>query len=335
MLRQLKGLARRSLPLIIAYKIYDNWRLKSKFATGAIETSHGSSHSSKTLEESVAYIQEQFQDYLNYGELTPSKLNNKRVLELGFGDNVGVGLLFIAAGATLMIGIDKFYSKRNIAQERDIYLALRETLNDVEKSRFDSAVELSNGINFDSTRINLLNGLTLEQATSKLLSQDQQFDLILSRAVLEEIYDPSGVLRAADQLLKPGGIMLHKVDLSDYGIFRDGGMHPLTFLTIPGFLYRRMSSDSGIPNRKLMGYYQETMKKLGYEVRVFVCSTIGAKTVLRWNEIVAKDSQRVANAAALIRQIRPKLCAEFKDLSDEELMTDGIFIAARKPVVED
>jgi hypothetical protein len=129
--------------------------------------------------------------------------------------------------------------------------------------------------------------------------------------------------------------MLHKVDLSDYGIFRDGGMHPLTFLTIPGFLYRRMSSDSGIPNRKLMGYYQETMKKLGYEVRVFVCSTIGAKTVLRWNEIVAKDSQRVANAAALIRQIRPKLCAEFKDLSDEELMTDGIFIAARKPVVED
>ena len=334
MLRQLKGLARRSLPLIIAYKIYDNWRLKSRFATGAIETSHGSSHSSKTLEESVAYIYEQFRDYLDYGELTSSELNHKTVLELGFGDNVGVGLLFIAAGAKSMMGIDKFYSTRNTAQERDIYLALRESLGDDERARFDRAVELSNGISFDVDRMNLLNGLTLEQATAQLLSQNRQFDLIISRAMLEEIYDPAKVLRAADQLLKPGGIMLHKIDLSDYGIFRDGGMHPLTFLTIPGFLYRRMSSDSGIPNRKLMGYYQQTMKNLGYEARFFICSTIGSKTPLQCNEVVGTDSQRARDALALVRQIRPKLCAEFKDLSDEELMTDGIFVVARKPVVE-
>jgi|KBSSwiStaDraftv2_1062776.scaffolds.fasta_scaffold175015_2 SAM-dependent methyltransferase len=334
MLHQLKAFARRSRPLIIAYKIYDNWRLKNRFAIGVIDTSHGSSHSSKTLDESVAYIQSQFQDYLNYGELTYSELDQKSVLELGFGDNIGVGLLFIAAGTKLMMGIDKFYSKRNVAQERNIYLALRETLGDVEKSRFDSAVDLSNGIIFNSSRINLLNGLTLEQATSKLLSQNIQFDLIISRAVLEEIYDPSGVLRASDRLLKPGGMMLHKIDLSDYGIFRDAGMHPLTFLTIPRFLYRKMSSDSGIPNRKLMGYYQETMKSLGYAARFFVCSTIGMETALQWNEIGVNDSQRVAIAAALIGQIRPRLCSEFKELSDEELMTDSIFIAAKKPAVE-
>jgi len=99
-------------------------------------------------------------------------------------------------------------------------------------------------------------------------------------------------------------------------------------------LYRRMSSDSGIPNRKLMGYYQQTMKNLGYEARFFICSTIGSKTSLQCNEVVGTDSQRARDALALVRQIRPKLCAEFKDLSDEELMTDGIFVVARKPVVE-
>lgn len=332
MLRQLKNVARRSLPLIVAYKIYDNWRLKSRFATGSIETSHGSSHVSKTLKESVAYIQEQFQDYLAYGEMTSADLLEKRVLELGFGDNVGVGLLFIAAGASSMFGIDKFYSKRDITREREIYLALRETLDGTEKARFDNAVELSDGITFNSNRIKPLNGLTLEQATARLFSDNHQFDLIVSRAVLEEIYDPEGVLRASDQLLRPGGMMLHKIDLSDYGIFRDAGMHPLTFLTIPRFLYEKMASDSGIPNRKMMGYYQQKFEEMGYATRIFVCSTVGSTAPVLWNETVEKESQRATIASSLIRQIRPKLHREFKDLLVEELMVDGIFIAARKPI---
>ncbi|MGI8731735.1 MAG: hypothetical protein ACR2LM_00335 [Pyrinomonadaceae bacterium] len=46
-----------------------------------------------------------------------------KVFELGFGDNVGVALKFIAAGATKVVCLDKFYSKRNLEQQRKIYLA--------------------------------------------------------------------------------------------------------------------------------------------------------------------------------------------------------------------
>ncbi|MEP6741286.1 MAG: hypothetical protein ABJB61_02215 [bacterium] len=94
--------------------------------------------------------------------------------------------------------------------------------------------------------------------------------------MIEEIYKPDGVFLAADKLLAPGGLMLHKIDLSDYGMFSDIGMHPLTFLPIPEGFYRLMASDSGLPNRKRVGYYRERMARLGYDAKFLVSGILGA-----------------------------------------------------------
>ena len=53
------------------------------------------------------------------------------------------------------------------------------------------------------------------------------------QTMFEEMYDPDAMFKATDKLLAPGGYILHKIDLSDYGIFSGGGLHPLTFLAIP------------------------------------------------------------------------------------------------------
>ncbi|MDQ6652920.1 MAG: hypothetical protein M3Y84_09260 [Acidobacteriota bacterium] len=66
----MKQLVRKSKTLLIAFKIYQNWRMKKQFASGKIETDHGSTHSRKSLGESLSYIDEQFVDYLDYGQLT-------------------------------------------------------------------------------------------------------------------------------------------------------------------------------------------------------------------------------------------------------------------------
>src|SRR5438034_693533 len=84
----MKRWARRSKSLIIVFKIWHNWLLRRRFASGLIETSHGSTLGRKNLDESVSYINEQFNDYLTYGQLTNQQLSGKRILELGFGDNV-------------------------------------------------------------------------------------------------------------------------------------------------------------------------------------------------------------------------------------------------------
>lgn len=323
--------ARRSKNLIIAFKIYQNWQMRRRFASGHIETSHGSSHSGKSLNESLDYIEEQFNDYLKYGQLQAEQLPGKRVLELGFGDNVGVALRFLAAGAAHVVCVDKFHSKRDVTREREIYAALRDRSSDDEKARFDEAIQIADDIKFNENKLSCINGLDLQAAAEKLFKQDEIFDLIISRAVFEEIYEPEGVLSAADKLLAPGGFMVHKIDLSDYGIFADSGMHPLTFLTIPGTIYRLMASDSGIPNRKLVGYYRDQMRELGYDAKFLVTSIVGHGSIVPHKELVELDDAYLSLALPAINDIRPRLAQEYRSMPDDELMVSGIFLVARKP----
>src|SRR5438132_5013951 len=141
----MKHWARKSKTLIIAFKIYHNWRLRRRFVSGRIETDHGSTHSGKSVDESISYIDEQFTDYLTYAQLTVEQLRGKRILELGFGDNVGGALRFLAAGAARAVCLDKFYSKRDLARERVIYAALRDKLSAEEKERLADAIDIYAG----------------------------------------------------------------------------------------------------------------------------------------------------------------------------------------------
>jgi SAM-dependent methyltransferase len=322
-----KKLARRSKTAIIIYKLVDNRRLRKRVASGDIETTHGSTHLNQSIANSLAYIEKQFSDYINYSGLSYYSLNGKRILELGPGDNLGVALKFIAAGAASVVCLDRFYSKRNAEHEREIYNALRERLSAEEQSRFDHAVKLTDKVEFNSERLQSVYGVSLEDFVDKLASE--KFDLILSCAVLEEIYDPDPVFAAMDRLLAPGGGLVHVIDLGDYGMFRSQGMHPLTFLTISESIYKRMASDSGLPNRKRLAYYVEKMKQLGYESKFFVTSMLPGG---RLEPAAEYAPGRFKHDSNLVAQIRSKLANDFKDLDEDQLLIDGVLLVATKPV---
>lgn len=305
--------------------------MRRRFGSGVIETEHGSTHQSKTLQESLDYIEAQFSDYLTYTGLGEAQLTGKIILELGFGDNVGVALMFVAAGAAKIVCVDKFYSRRDRDYERAIYVALREKLDVVQRERFDAAVDLTAGINFNPDKLRILNGMDLQRAATTLANETLAFDLIISRAVVEEMFDPKLVFSAADQLLKPDGVSVHKIDLSDYGIFSDAGMHPLTFLTIPDRVYRLMSTDSGIPNRKLIGYYRRVMSELGYAAKFFITGIVGLPPIVPHKERIQQDVDYAQDTLELIEQIRPQLKRPFREMTSEELMINGIFMVAQKP----
>ena len=72
----------------------------------------------------------------------------------------------------------------------------------------------------------------LTSRTHNELLNMEPFDFVVSRGAIQDIYEPDAALTAMDRILKPGGYQLHKIDLSDQGMFRDNGMNPLTFLTI-------------------------------------------------------------------------------------------------------
>jgi len=325
----MKRWARRSKSAIIVFKIWQNWRLRRRFASGSIETEHGSSLRRKTLQQSIDYIDEQFEDYLKYGQLSSQDLSGKRILELGFGDNVGVALRFLASGASQVVCIDKFYSDRHVSRERELYAALRDRMSAEERERLNNVVEIGADLKFNEDRLRRINGLDLAQGSGMLVERGEVFDVVISRAVIEEIYEPQQIFAVLDQLLAPNGLMLHKIDMTDYGIFSDGGMHPLTFLTIPSSVYKLMATDSGIPNRKLIGDYRRITRDLRHDSKFFITSLVGYGPLVPHKELHELDNESFQSAESKILEIRSKLLPPYRDLPNDELMISGVFLISR------
>jgi hypothetical protein len=327
-----RQLAKRSKYTIIIHKIYSNWLMKRQFGSGNIQSKHGSTHSRmRTPAESLNYINAQFDDYLCYSGISKDQLRGMRIFELGFGDNAGVALKFLAAGAAQAVCLDKFYSTRDSDQQRQIYRALRGTLSESERKGFDDAVNLENDIQFNPDRLKCVYGYDVEDAPD--LASSGPFDLVLSRAAVQDIYEPDEAFAAMNRLLASTGVMLHKIDLSDQGMFRDLGFNPLTFLTIPDSVYRLMAVDSGRPNRKLTNYYREKMNELNYDTKLLVTGLIGRGgrgDLVPVTEKVPLGTDDGKRAMALLADIRPSLAPHFRNLSDDDLIVDSIFIIARK-----
>lgn len=90
---------------------------------------------------------------------------------------MGVALKFIAAGATKVVCLDKFYSKRNLEQQRKIYLARRDTLDKESQIGFDTAIDLSTGVEINPEKIVCIYGTDVENAHE--LAELGSFDLVV------------------------------------------------------------------------------------------------------------------------------------------------------------
>lgn len=333
MLTTLKRRARRSKSVVVAYKIFDSWRRHRRHTRGDILDTSGSTHTGKPLEASVGRVFAQFDDYVAYGGLAPDWFEGRRVLEVGHGDNVGVALLFLAAGADSAVCLDRFYCPRDEAQQRQIYLGVRARLRtDEERRRFDDGIDLSGGVKTNPARVRELYGAGVED--SKELLEGGPFDLAVSNAVVQEIYDPAPTFEALDRLLKPGGLSIHKIDLGDYGVFSGAGMNPLTFLTISEPVYRLMAAGESLINRRTVDYYRGLMRRMGYDAKFYVTDVIGRarRGDLRGlRERPEAGVDYTEETLALVREIRPRLIERYRGLPDEDLLVAGTFMVARKP----
>jgi SAM-dependent methyltransferase len=325
----LKKIAGQSKTLIIVHRIFDNWRRRRAFKAGNTVNAYGSTHEFWSLEKSVDYIERVYREYLEFAGLGPEALRGKRILEVGPGDNFGVALKFLSAGAAKVVALDKFYSERNVEQQTRIYQKLRKQLSPDEARIFDECITLDRDIKLNPERLQYIYGHGIEEADQIL--EPGSFDLIVSRAVIHNVYDIERGFEAMDRLLAPGGYTLHKIDLSDENMFSSRGMHPLTFLTIPEGIYYLMASDSGKPNRKLLGDYREQLLKRGYETKILISTVLGVGALSPHKEQLEQDVDYGSPTLSLINEIRPQLAAPFRKRSDAELATTGIFLIGRKP----
>jgi SAM-dependent methyltransferase len=272
------------------------------------------------------YALEEFKDYLRDSGLTEEDFRGKNILELGPGENLGVALLFLNAGAHSVTCVDRFSSLHSSEKQLATYAALEKKIGLPLLGRF--VEEDSQGVHF-SPQIRYLKNVAGEHLGDHV--SPSSIDIVISRAVLEHVYDVATVLNSMDATLKPGGTMIHEIDFRDHGMFSSYGLHPLTFMTFRGMLWKRMSDQNGSPNRKLLGYFRSHLERLGYTGTYQQILTVGGPLDRAPAPLPATDDDIHETARTLVRQIRPALASPFRELSDLELSISGIFLTVRKP----
>ncbi len=285
------------------------------------------------LSEVPAYLRRintTFADYVKYGGLDASRLRGASVLEIGPGETLGVALRFLGSGAGQVTANDKFVPLQRSPFHAELYRALLAGLPADERQQAELAVSLDERVTFDPGHLQYIYGDGIEVAGARFPSG--QFDVIVSNAVLEEIYDSDQLLDTLDRLLKPGGRQVHVIDLGDYGMLSKHGFHPLEFLTVPDGVYRYMVESSGQPNRRPLAYYRERLTAQGYRTTIYRTWVLGEPQRLAEYRTELLPGRDYTDAhLQRIAAIRPRLLPRYRQLPDEELLTRSILVVAEKP----
>jgi SAM-dependent methyltransferase len=308
---------KRTVPLACAYYLITGWNRRRQLRRGMVSTKSGMRHAKLSIDESVNYIEGVWRDYLAWS--ARSALSG-RIIEIGPGDNFGVALLFLANGTSEVIAIDKFAPEREPSRQTAVYQALSQ--------RHDMA-GLFDGAPSEQAIRNLtyMPGMSAERYFG---NAPPPFDAVISRAVLEHLDDPLAALDAMWRGLRPGGLLLHRIDLRDHGMF--AGAHPLSFLTVAEWLYSAMTKEIGLPNRILLPAYRDFVGMRGWPGRIGITRLVGVPgdfPALAWEQL-PEEARRVSLAA--VKHIRPRLAAPFRHIDDRDLAVAGFVLTAEKPI---
>ena len=136
-------------------------------------------------------------------------------------------------------------------------------------------------------------------STSNL--EKNSVSLLVSFAVFEHVMDMKSVCKKIYDVLKPGGVAYHFIDMADHRSYReDGQFGPLTFLT----------EENGPSNINRLRKHEQIafQKEAGFEI-------------VRQQSVSAK----------LTPELRSALVPRFKGMSDEDVSTVKLHLVLRKP----
>jgi SAM-dependent methyltransferase len=145
------------------------------------------------------------------------------------------------------------------------------------------------------------------------------YDLIVSCAVMEHLYDPLAAIRAMAEALTPGGVMIHVIDCRDSGQFSDC-FHDLSFLRVPPLLYKPLTLASGLNRVRLSGYVK-TLASIGRQCNVLVARLSGVTGEIN-PEVPFESIQPswIRQSRDNLTSIKPRIANAFRDTQDRDLM---------------
>lgn len=288
---------------------------------GKLASDSGTTHSQLSIKDSLTYINTVVEDYKKYAGISHFYGVG---CELGPGDSSGVGLAILADGATKIDLADRFYSQRNAGRQAQVYQALA-SQNPQIAERLKTA-NLQDETTFP--------GITRHYGPhaageSFFQKRYETYDFIISRSVLEHTTDPLLTLESMYHALKPGGLLIHKVDLRDHAMFTPYH-HDLKFLEVPDIVYRAMTHHSGLPNRILIDQYRECASRLSSDCQFLVTQLAYAGPV---DPHVPFDQIPAIHLELAFRELskyKKNFATSFQKLEERDLIVAGFFLILGK-----
>lgn len=243
--------------------------------------------------------------YVNQLPHGPASLVGRRVLELGPGYSLGTAVLLACHGARVSVA-DRY----PVRWDPDYHpYFFHELLRELGRARADldpgPIIRLLRRGDFHPDSVTWCQGGAEELDRMGL---DGAFDLTLSNAVLEHVEDmPRSVANLA-RVTREGGFGIHQVDFRDHRDFE----RPLEFLTLDAEAFRAefVARNGECGNRVRHGRLAALLADNGLEMLEF------------HPNIFARPEY--------LRDVRPRLHADYAALSDEELrVVSGCFVWRR------
>jgi len=189
-------------------------------------------------------------------------VSGKNVLEIGTGRALGVptALWLCGAGRTVTVDLHRYlspalvsicnrYLSQNAHKVRELWAG---SLDD--KLFDDRTQQLQNfSGNLDSF-LKLIDTEYLAPADARHLEvADDSFDLHFSYAVFEHVPAPeiSAILKEARRVLRPGGLLLHSIDLSDHFAYGDDSITKINFLQFSDQQWSRWAGNQYMYHNRL------------------------------------------------------------------------------------
>ena len=234
-------------------------------------------------------------------------LVSRRVLEIGPGAWLDLGLRLVALGAAEYWAIDRF---ADIAEGHVAIEHYRQFLDEMpisQRERCEKVLTLGDtSVSFRGP-IRYWPNMPIEACES--LPRDY-FDLVYSHAVLEHVHNLDQAFAAMSRLLRMDGLAIHIVDVSTHGQLAQIPGGSLAMLRYPDWLWHLMGSNRGYPNRKRPSEYLAMAQKHGLSVLVY-----------RPRGMLDK---------ALVAKVKPRLNVRFRQYSDDDLRTLSFVLVCQK-----
>jgi len=202
----------------------------------------------------------------------------KRILEVGPGQDLGTGIILLTKNATSYMAIDRF----SLAQKNDaFYTTLGKNIEKISEVKRPEHIQKTLQLCLQDPQNKYLPYFQYYVAPAEDLSiipelKEETRDLIFSQSVLHTIDDIDTFFQSAFRVLSEGGIMCHEIDLRT---MMSGFRHrdPFVILRYNTNVYNALLHYPGAPNRLRSDDFIESARKAGFRNVSFEAITTAEK----------------------------------------------------------